>query len=80
MPSENARGTYACAQACRPHLVRSGAAGRTSHILTLSPLLKLQPCWFRSHVAYTISKYGKSMCMLNMAAEFRMPGIGVNSL
>ncbi len=74
------RGTFLCSQACLPHLKRSAAAGRNPHILTLSPPLNLDPKWFRGHVAYTIAKYGMSMCVLGMAEEFRGEGIAVNAL
>ena len=76
----NVRGTFACSQACLPHLKASAAAGRNPHILTLAPPLNLDPKWFRDHVAYTMAKYGMSMCVLGMAAEFRADGIGVNAL
>jgi citronellol/citronellal dehydrogenase len=76
----NVRGTFLCSQACLPHLKRAAAAGRNPHILTLSPPLNLDPRWFKEHVAYTIAKYGMSMCMLGMAEEFRADGIGVNAL
>jgi citronellol/citronellal dehydrogenase len=74
------RGTFMCSQACVPHLEASAAAGRNPHILTLSPPLNLDPKWFRDHVAYTIAKYGMSMCVLGMAEEFRGAGIAVNAL
>jgi len=74
------RGTFLCSQACLPHLKRSAVAGRNPHILTLSPPLNLDPRWFAPHVAYTIAKYGMSMCVLGMAEEFRNDGIGVNAL
>jgi citronellol/citronellal dehydrogenase len=76
----NVRGTYACSQACLPHLVASAAAGRSPHILTLAPPLNLRPHWFKQHVAYTIAKYGMSMCVLGMAEEFREAGVAVNAL
>jgi citronellol/citronellal dehydrogenase len=76
----NVRGTFVCSQACLPHLQRSAAAGRNPHILTLSPPLNLNPKWFKPHVAYTIAKYGMSMCVLGMAEEFRADGIAVNAL
>lgn len=72
----NARGTYVCSQACLPHLMKSG----NPHILTLSPPLNMNPRWFRDHLAYTMAKYGMSMCTLGMAAEFAPQGIAVNSL
>ena len=80
MTGVNVRGTYACTQACLPALTRSAAAGRNPHVLNLSPPLALQPHWFAHHVAYTISKYGMSMCTLGHAAEFSAAGIAVNSL
>ena len=76
----NVRGTFLCSQACLPHLEASAAAGRNPHILTLSPPLNLDRKWFRAHVAYTIAKYGMSMCVLGMAEEFRGDGIAVNAL
>ena len=76
----NVRGTYACSRACLPHLIASAAAGRNPHILTLAPPLSLQTRWFKSHVAYTIAKYGMSMCVLGMAEEFRDAGVAVNAL
>jgi citronellol/citronellal dehydrogenase len=72
----NVRGTFLCAQACLPFLKKSTNA----HILTLSPPIDLNPKWFGGHVAYTMSKYGMSMCTLGMAEEFRAEGIAVNSL
>jgi len=74
------RGTFLCSQACLPHLRHAAAAGRNPHILTLSPPLNLDPMWFAPHVAYTIAKYGMSMCVLGMAEEFRNEGIAVNAL
>jgi len=76
----NVRGTYLCSQACLPHLKAAAAAGRNPHILTLSPPLNLDPKWFKDHVAYTMAKYGMSMCVLGMAEEFRADGIAVNAL
>ena len=80
MQGVNARGTFACSQACLPHLAKSGSAGRNPHILTLSPPLNMNAKWFKDHVAYTMSKYGMSLCTLGMAEEFRTQGIAVNSL
>ncbi|MEO8346163.1 MAG: NAD(P)-dependent oxidoreductase [Betaproteobacteria bacterium] len=74
------RGTFLCSQACLPHLQRAAVAGRNPHILTLSPPLNMDPKWFRDHVAYTMAKYGMSMCVLGMAEEFRSDGIAVNAL
>ncbi|HEY3567292.1 MAG TPA: NAD(P)-dependent oxidoreductase [Thermoanaerobaculia bacterium] len=72
----NARGTYLCSQACIPHLKKAA----NPHILTLSPPLNLDPKWFAHHVAYTIAKYGMSLCVLGMAEEFKKDGIAVNAL
>ena len=72
----NVRATFACAQACIPFLKKAA----NPHILTLSPPLNLDPKWFRNHVAYTISKYGMSMCTLGWAEELAAYGIAVNSL
>jgi citronellol/citronellal dehydrogenase len=74
------RGTFLCSQACLPHLARAASAGRNPHILTLSPPLNMDAKWFAPHVAYTIAKYGMSMCVLGMAEEFRPQGIAVNAL
>jgi citronellol/citronellal dehydrogenase len=76
----NVRGTFACTQACLPALTRSAEAGRNPHVLTLSPPLSLAPHWFAPHVAYTVTKYGMSLCTLGHAEEFRHLGIAVNSL
>jgi citronellol/citronellal dehydrogenase len=76
MHEVNARGTFACSQACLPLLAKA----KNPHILTLSPPLGMQSRWFKDHVAYTMSKYGMSMCTLGMAEEFRAQGIAVNSL
>jgi citronellol/citronellal dehydrogenase len=76
MQDINARGTYLCSQACLPYLLKAPNA----HILTLSPPLNLNPGWFGPHLAYTIAKYGMSMCTLGMAAEFKDQEVAVNSL
>ena len=76
----NARGTYLCTQACLPALRASAQAGRHPQVLTMSPPLNMQPHWFKNHTAYTMAKYGMSMCTLGHAAEFRRYGIAVNSL
>ena len=76
----NVRGTFLASQAAIPHLRKSAQEGRNPHILTLSPPLSMNPKWFKPHVAYTISKYGMSMCVLGMAEEFKRDGIGVNAL
>jgi len=76
MQQVNVRAAFACAQACLPHLRRAA----NPHILNLSPPLNLQPKWFAPHAAYTLSKYGMSLCVLGMAEEFRADGIAVNAL
>ncbi|HVL57254.1 MAG TPA: NAD(P)-dependent oxidoreductase [Burkholderiaceae bacterium] len=76
----NLRGTYLTTQACLPALIASARAGRNPQVLTLSPPLNLDPKWFAPHVAYTIAKYGMSLCVLGHAAEFRRHGIAVNAL
>jgi len=76
----NVRGTYCCSQACVPYLKDSARAGRNPHILNLAPPLAMRPKWFKGHVAYTMAKYGMSMCVLGMAEEFRGDGIAVNAL
>ena len=72
----NTRGTFACSQACLPHLLKA----ENPHILNLSPPINLAPHWFQNHVAYTMAKYGMSLCVLGMAAEFRQQGVAVNAL
>ncbi len=76
MWSVNARGTFLCSKACLPHLRKA----ENPHILTMSPPLNLDPQWVANHVAYTLSKYGMSLCVLGMAEEFRKDGIAVNAL
>jgi citronellol/citronellal dehydrogenase len=80
MHGVNARGTFACTQACIPALTESAKAGRRPKVLTLSPPLNLKPHWFAPHLAYTMAKYGMSLCTLGHAAELRPLGIAVNSL
>jgi len=72
----NVRGTFASSQACIPHLMKA----QNPHILNLSPPLNLDAKWFKNHTAYTMSKYGMSMCTLGMSAELAASGIAVNSL
>ena len=72
----NVRATFACSQACIPYLKK----GNNPHILTMSPPLNMKAKWFKDHVAYTMSKYGMSMCTLGMSAELAEEGIAVNSL
>ena len=76
----NVRGTFLTSQAALPHLRKSGVEGRNPHILNLSPPLSMKPVWFKNHVAYTMAKYGMSMCVLGMAEEFKRDGIAVNAL
>lgn len=72
----NARGTYLCSRACIPYLEK----GTNAHILTLSPPLNMKPRWFKDHLAYTMAKYGMSMCTIGLAAELAGKGIAANSL
>ena len=76
MHQVNARGTYACSHFCLPHLLKA----ENPHILNISPPLNMNPRWFKDHVAYTMAKYGMSMCVLGMAAEFAGKGVAVNAL
>ena len=76
----NVRGTFVCTQTCLPYLKQSAQRKRNPHVLTLSPPLNMNPRWFAPHVAYTMAKYGMSMCVLGHAAEFRPYGIAVNAL
>lgn len=76
MQSVNARATFACSQAAIPHLMKSA----NPHILTLSPPLSFNEQWYAKHLAYTMSKFGMSMCTLGMAEEFKDAGIAINSL
>jgi citronellol/citronellal dehydrogenase len=72
----NTRGTFACSQACLPHLMKA----QNPHILNLSPPLDMKEKWFAPHVAYTMAKFGMSLCVLGMAGEFRPAGVAVNAL
>jgi len=72
----NTRGTFLCSKYCVPHLKKA----ENPHILNISPPLNMNPKWFKDHVAYTMAKYGMSMCALGMAEEFRPEGIAVNTL
>ncbi len=76
----NARGTYLCTQACLAQLKRSAAAGRNPQVLNMSPPLSMKQHWFAPHTAYTMAKYGMSMCTLGHSGEFAKLGIAVNSL
>ena len=72
----NARGTYLASRTCIPHLRRAA----NPHVLNLSPPLDMSPKWFKGHTAYSMAKYGMSMCVLGMAAEFADEGIAFNAL
>ena len=74
--SVNVRATFMCSKLCVPHLKKA----ENPHILNLSPPLSMKSKWFKKHVAYTMSKYGMSMCTLGMSEEFKKDGIAVNSL
>ena len=76
MMGVNQRGTFLCSQACLPWLLKA----ENPHILVLSPPLSMQPRWFAPHTAYTMSKFGMSMCVLGLAEEFRDKGVAVNAL
>lgn len=76
MHSINARGTFLVSKTCLPHLKRAS----NPHVLTLSPPLDMSPKWFAPHVAYTMAKYGMSLCVLGMAEEFRHDGVAFNAL
>ncbi len=76
MHGVNTRGTFACSQACIPHLRKAS----NPHILNNSPPLNMEPRWFGPHVAYTMAKFGMSMCVLGMAEELKPEGIAVNAL
>ena len=72
----NARGTYLTSKACLPHLKQAA----NPHVLMLSPPLDMSPRWFGTHVAYTMAKFGMSMCVLGMAEEFKGDGVAFNAL
>jgi citronellol/citronellal dehydrogenase len=72
----NTRGTYLTSKACIPHLKNAA----NPHVLMLSPPLDMSPRWFGNHVAYTMAKFGMSMCVLGMAEEFKADGIAFNAL
>jgi citronellol/citronellal dehydrogenase len=76
MFSVNVRGTYLCSKLCIPHLKKA----ENPHILNLSPPLSMDSKWFKNNLAYTMAKYGMSMCVLGMAEEFRQDKIAVNAL
>ena len=76
MHGVNTRGTFACSQACIPHLAKAS----NPHILNIAPPLNLEPRWFAPHVAYTMAKYGMSLCVLGMHEELKGLKIAVNAL
>ena len=76
MHQVNARGTFLATQHALPHLLRAA----NPHVLTIAPPLNLNPRWFAPHLAYTMAKYGMSLCVLGMAEEFRAQGVAVNAL
>ena len=76
MNEVNARGTFMLSQKCQPHLKK----GANPHIVNIAPPLDMDSRWFKNHTAYTMAKYGMSLCTLGMAEEFRKDGIAVNSL
>jgi citronellol/citronellal dehydrogenase len=76
MQDINTRGTYLCSRLLIPHLERAA----NPHILNISPPLNMDPRWFKDHVAYTMAKYGMSLCVLGMAEELLPRGIAVNAL
>lgn len=76
MHQVNTRGTFLCTQKCLPHLKRAA----NPHVLNISPPLNLNARWFAPHVAYTMAKYGMSLCVLGMAEEFRADAVACNAL
>ena len=76
----NVRGTFLTSQAAIPYLRDSGKEDRNPQILNLAPPLSMKAKWFKNHVAYTMAKYGMSMCVLGMSEEFKRDGIAVNAL
>jgi len=76
MHQVNTRGTFLVSQACLPHLLKA----ENPHILNISPPLNMEERWFAPHVAYTMAKFGMSLCVLGMAGEFRSKGVAVNAL
>jgi len=76
MHAINTRGTFLASKACIPHLQRAA----NPHVLMISPPLDMSPRWFAPHAAYTMAKFGMSLCVLGMAAEFKNDGIAFNAL
>ncbi len=80
MHAINTRGTYVTSQACIPHLKKAAQAHGQAHVLNISPPLNMETRWFAPHVAYTMAKFGMSMCVLGMAGEFARDGVAFNAL
>lgn len=81
MQQVNARGTFLVTQTVLPELLKSAAAGRNPHVLNMSPPLNMDPRWLHAcGTAYTLAKYGMSMCVLGMAEEFKKQGVAFNAL
>ena len=80
MFSVNVRATFLTSQAAIPALKESANAGRNPHILMMSPPLSMKSKWFKNHLAYTMAKYGMSMCVLGLADELKRDAISVNAL
>jgi len=76
MNQVNARGTFLTSKACLPHLLKAA----NPHVLMLSPPLDMKPRWFAGHTAYSMAKFGMSMCVLGMSEEFRHDGVAFNAL
>jgi citronellol/citronellal dehydrogenase len=80
MMGVNTRGTFLTSQAALPYLRKSAQEGKNPHILMLAPPLSMKGKWFKPHLAYTMAKYGMSMCVLGLSEELKRDGIGVNAL
>jgi citronellol/citronellal dehydrogenase len=76
MMAVNARGTFCVSQACLPHLLEAD----NPHILAMAPPVNLDPKWFQGHTAYTMAKYGMSLCVIGLASELAEAGVAVNGL
>src|SRR5690242_16916042 len=72
----NTRGTFLCSKLCLPHLKKA----QNPHVLNISPPLNMETKWFAPHVAYTMAKFGMSMCVLGMAGEYKQAGVAFNAL
>ena len=76
MQQINTRGTFLCSQTCLPHLLKA----ENPHVLNLAPPLNMETRWFAPHTAYTMAKFGMSLCVLGMAGEFKKQGVAFNAL